>query len=295
MSILFGIKHMKINTIRTDREKYLQITTNLADFPKTLYSLGKLPNDRVPTVAIVGSRKPTKYGIEVTHQLAYELAKRGVVIISGLAFGVDSIAHRAALEAGGTTIAVLGGGVDTSVIYPRSHLGLAKQIVQQGGAVISQYEPTSSPLNWQFLERNRLIAAVADIVIVTEAAKRSGSLSTATHALNLGVELGVVPGSIYSPLSAGTNALIKQGAQVITSVQDVLDIIMPVEKAQTSLILGQTTEENAILQLIQAGERDGEIIQTKSGLETSKFLETITMLEINGLIRSLGGNQWTIR
>jgi len=248
----------------------------------------------MPTVAIVGSRKPTRYGIEVTHQLAYELAQRGIVIISGLAFGVDSIAHRAALEAGGSTIAVLGGGVDTSVIYPRAHLDLAKQIVQQGGAVISEYEPTSTPLNWQFLERNRLIAAMADIVIVTEAAKRSGSLSTATHALNLGIELGVVPGGIYSPMSAGTNALIKQGAHVITSVQDVLDVIMPAEKAQTSLVLGQTPEENTILRLLTSGERDGELIQAKSGLETSKFLETITMLEINGLIKPLGGNQWTI-
>ncbi|HEU4831050.1 MAG TPA: DNA-processing protein DprA, partial [Candidatus Saccharimonadales bacterium] len=139
---------MKINTISPQDNKYLQIITSIAISPNKLYFIGMLPKERRPTVAIVGSRRPTTYGKEVTHNLAYDLAKRGVVIISGLALGVDGIAHRAALDAGGTTLAVLANGLDT--IYPASHRDLAASIVAQGGAIISEYEPTIEARGFQF-------------------------------------------------------------------------------------------------------------------------------------------------
>ena len=285
---------MKINTITTDKEEYLQRSLHIADFPKKLYILGKLPSKNIPTIAIVGSRKPTQYGREVTEKLASELARAGVVVISGLALGVDSIAHRATLEAKGTTIAVLANGLDT--IYPRNHQDLAKKIVENGGSILSEYKPGTPPLPFRFLERNRIVSGIADGIVVVEAAIRSGTLSTATHALNQNKEVFAVPGNITSPLSAGCNALIKQGAIPVTKVEDILEIITPNYKAeQTQFILGDTTEEVSILQLLQKGLRDGDELLEKSGLEPTTFNQTITMLEIKGMVKPLGANQWTLK
>ena len=246
------------------------------------------------TVAIVGSRKPTAYGKEVTYQLAYDLAKRGIVILSGLALGVDSIAHQAALDAGGITIAVLPSSVDD--IYPRTHSNLAKQIIASGGAIISEYEPETGIYKTNFLERNRIVSGLADALIVTEAAIRSGTLSTVGHALEQGREVFAVPGNITSPLSAGCNALIKQGAAPITSAQDVLEVIAPdLLDEQQSLALGNTPIETKIISLLKSGIRDGDQLQEKVGIDASEFAQALTILELGGTIRSLGGNQWTLR
>ncbi len=132
---------MKINRVTPEKHKYLHLLGVIPTPPKAIYFIGELPGKRAPTVAIVGTRKPTAYGQEVAHKMAYELAQKGVVIVSGLALGMDAIAHRGALEAGGTTIAVLANSVDT--IYPRSHASLAKEIVGKGGAILSEYEPNT--------------------------------------------------------------------------------------------------------------------------------------------------------
>lgn len=267
---------------------------NIAKKPERLYFIGTLPPERRPTVAIVGTRKPTSYGKEVTHQLAYELAQRGVVIVSGNALGVDGLAHRAALEAGGTTLAVLANGLPD--IYPPSHKQLATQIVARGGAIISEYEPGTPAYPNQFLERNRIVSGLSDAIIITEAAAKSGTMSTAAHALEQGKEVFVVPGPITSPMSSGCNRLLRQGATPITSYQDVLEVIAPdMLQPQTSLPLGDTPAEQTILGLIQAGTRDGEVLQRTSGIEASAFATTLTMMEIKGLVRALGGNQWTLR
>ena len=256
--------------------------------------MGKLPSERKPTVAIVGTRKPTTYGKEVTHKLAYELASRGVIIVSGLALGVDGLAHRAALEAGGTTIAVLGNGLPS--IYPASHRGLAKDILDKGGALLSEYEPETPARNYRFLERNRLISGLADAVIITEAAARSGTLNTARYALEQGKDIFVVPGNITSPLSAGCNSLLKQGASPVTKAKDILEIIAPQAlKAQTILPLGTTPLESDIIRLLQKGVRDGDELQRQSKASAAEFGQTLTMMEITGVIRGLGANQWTLR
>lgn len=294
MSILLDTKHMKINSISPQKHKYLQIIDTIAKSPKILYFFGELPSERRPTVAIVGTRKPTAYGKEVTYQLAYDLAKKGVVIVSGLALGVDGIAHRAALDAGGTTIAVLACGLDN--MYPATHRDLANEIVKSGGAIISEYEPDVQARDFQFLARNRIISGLSDGVIVTEAAARSGTLSTVNHALEQGREVFVVPGNITSPLSAGCNALIKQGAQLITSFDDVIEVIAPdLLNPQQVLALGNSPLETTIIQLIQSGIRDGDQIQQQSGVDASEFSQALSMLEITGTVRSLGGNQWTLR
>lgn len=284
---------MKINILKTDEHKYLQMLGNVAKPPKRLYVIGSLPETRQTTVAIVGSRKPTAYGKEVTYQLAYDLASRGVIIVSGLALGIDAIGHQAALDAKGTTIAVLGGGLNN--IYPAANQRLAENIVSRGGALISEYPPDAEARGFQFLERNRLVSGLADMVLVTEAAARSGTLSTVSHALEQGKDVGAVPGNITSPMSFGCNQIIKQGGMVISAFEDVLNVIDPgFEPQQTALILGTNKSEKAIIELLKIGVRDGDELLRKSGLDTSEFSSTLTMLEINGVVRPLGGNQWML-
>ncbi len=285
---------MKINRISTGNNNYLQILTSLAKSPEKLYFIGNLPEKRVPSVAIVGTRKPTSYGKEVTHTLAYELAKRGVVVVSGLALGVDGLAHRAALEAGGTTLAVLGNGLGT--IYPATHKSLADDIVRSGGAILSEYEPHESAKSWTFLARNRIVSGLADAIIITEAAARSGTLNTAMHALEQGKEVFVVPGNITSPMSVGCNTLIKQGATPISSVDEILEIIAPnLITTQGLLPLGSNALETKIIELIASGVRDGDELQNQAGSTATDLSMALTMLEVAGSIRNLGANQWTLR
>ena len=284
---------MKSKRIITDTTPYLSSLKELAHKPRSLYVLGELPPTRKVSVAIVGTRRPTPYGKEVTYRLAYDLAKRGVVIISGLAIGVDAIAHRAALEAGGVTIAVQANGLDR--IYPSVHQGLARKIVEKG-AIISEYEPDMPARKHQFLARNRLVSGLADAVIVTEAAARSGTLSTVNHALDQNREVFAVPGNITSLLSVGPNRLIQQGAHPALSANDVLEIIAPhLLEGQASLALGSTPEETTLLKLLQSGIRDGNELQRLSGVGASEFSQTLSILEIQGTIRGLGANQWALR
>lgn len=283
---------MKINRISPQDIVFLKVLSNIAKSPDTLYYTGKLPAMRPPVISIVGTRKPTAYGKETTHRFAESLARRGIVIVSGLALGVDGIAHRAALQVGGTTIAILGNGLPD--IYPASHRQLAVDIVDAGGALLTEYKQSTPALPHQFLARNRLVSGLADAILITEAAARSGTLNTAAHALEQGKDVFVIPGNITSPMSAGCNALIRQGATPVSDPEQILEVIAPtlLEK-QTVLSLGATPSESVILKLLATGIRDGDLLQQQSGLETSEFSTTLTMLELNGQIRALGANQWT--
>lgn len=285
---------MKINHISPLDNKFLQIIHSIVLMPKRLYYIGSLPTERRPTVAIVGTRKPTTYGTEVTRKITEDLARRGIIIVSGMALGVDGIAHRAAIDAGGTTIAVQGNGL--SRLYPSTHRQLGIDIVNSGGAIISEYEPDVSARSFQFLERNRIVSGLSDAVLITEASARSGTLNTARHALEQGKEVFVVPGNITSPLSAGCNALLKQGAHPVTCADDILEVIAPqLLRPQTSLALGDNQLQTTIIKLLQSGIRDGDELQHKSLVEAGEFASELTMMEINGTVRSLGANQWTLR
>lgn len=286
---------MKINRISPPKNSYLQMLDTIAKVPEKLYFIGKLPEQRCLSVAIIGTRKPTSYGKEVTYKVAYDLAKRGVVIVSGLALGIDAVAHKAALDAGGKTIAVLACGVDS--IYPASNKQLAEKIIESGGAIISEYSPGTTPRDFQFLARNRIVSGLSDMVLVTEAASRSGTLATVAHALDQGKEVGVVPGNITSPMSAGCNGLLKQGAHAICSAEDIfhiLNIESENEDHQIALPLGSNEIENKIITLISEGIRDGEDIRIALNLPAADFLQAITMLEINGVLRALGNDKWTL-
>jgi DNA processing protein len=218
---------------------------------------------------------------------AKALAERGVTIISGLALGVDAAAHQAALEAGGTTVAVMANGLHR--IYPASHTGLARSIIQKGGALLSEKPPGEEARRYDFLARNRLISGLADAVLVTEATDRSGTLSTVAHAL--------VPGPITSLLSAGANRLLQQGAHVAITPEHILSIIAPetLHKAtQTVLPLGDTPLETRIITALQQGSRTGEELHAISQASASKFAQALTMLELKGSIKALGANRWSL-
>lgn len=285
---------MNINSIPPDKHKFLQVLAQIDKPVKTVFYSGDLPATRVPTVAIVGTRKPTSYGKEITYKLATDLAKKGVVIVSGLALGVDGIAHTAACDVGGITIAVLPSGLPR--IYPSSHRGLAGRILETGGTLITEYEEDmTNAYQSNLLARNRIVSGLADAILITEAAARSGTLNTAAHALAQGKEIFVVPGNITSPMSAGCNALIKQGAHIATDANDIIEHIAPqLLRQQTQLNLGSNAVESAIITELQAGLRDGDEIQRNTGLSSTEFNTALTMLEIQGTIRALGANQWTL-
>ncbi len=285
---------MKINRISPQSNKFTQIIAPIALMPKKLYYIGALPAERQPAVAIVGTRKPTAYGREVTERIAGDLAKRGVVIVSGMALGIDALAHRAALDAGGTTIAVQANGL--AKLTPATNRQLGEDIIKNGGAIISEYEPNEPPYQVRFLERNRIVSGLSDAVLITEASSRSGTLNTARNALEQGKEVFVVPGNITSPSSAGCNALLKQGASPVTCAEDILEVIAPqLIQPQTQLALGDNPLQTKIIQLLQSGIRDGDELQRLSEADAGEYATELTMMEINGLVRSLGANQWTLR
>lgn len=289
---------MEINRIRPDEHNFTQRLASIANPPKSLCFMGNLPDSGAPVVAIVGSRKPSTYGREVTEQLAGDLATAGCIIVSGLALGIDGIAQKAALEAGGTVIGVIPNELPD--ISPQTNYRLAMNIIEKGGAILSEWQKGDGKVvnRWSFLERNRLVSGLADAVIITEAAERSGTLNTAAHALSQGRDVFAVPGNITSPLSAGCNALLKQGAYPVTEAKDVLHIIAPEQLKkpdQNQLPLGSSPEETIIINLIASGVRSGDQLQQQSRLSASNFSTTLTMLEINGVIKPLGANNWALK
>ncbi|TAH31821.1 DNA-protecting protein DprA [Candidatus Saccharibacteria bacterium] len=280
---------MKINSITAITAEFPDKLRHIPTPPQELFYRGELPDPALKSVAIVGTRKPTRYGTEVTLDLSRKLAERGVVIISGLALGVDALAHQGALKGQGMTVAVLAGGVDDP--SPRTNALLAEEILKSGGGIVSEYPAGVIPYKDQFLARNRLVAGLADAVIVTEASLRSGTANTVMHALEQGREVYAVPGPITSPMSAGCNHMIAQGATPITSVDEFVEQFMPRAGVQQE-IFAYTDQEKIIIDLLTSGVRDGDELHAKSQLDAGSYGQTITMLELRGAIKPLGANQW---
>lgn len=215
----FSAAQIPILRVAKGDEAYPPQFEGLSGMPSSFYYIGSLPDPSLPSVAIVGARACTAYGRREAFHFAEVLARHGVQIISGMAEGIDSWSQRGAIEGGGRTFAVLGSGPD--VCYPRSSTNLYRSIIKSGG-VFSEFEPGSPPMSWHFPLRNRIISAFADLVLVIEARRKSGSLITADYALNQGKTIYAVPGSNYSALSQGTNHLIAEGAGVATRPEAIL-------------------------------------------------------------------------
>lgn len=281
---------MDIRHLPNDHPDFPECLKQIPDPPQAIYVLGDLAAVLAqPRLAVVGTRKVTPYGKLVTNQLAGQAAGRGIAIVSGLALGVDALAHKAALEAGGLTLAVLANGLDQ--ITPSSNYWLGQEILKRGGALVSEYAPGSPPFKLNFVARNRLVAGLSNAILVTEAAAQSGTRHTVEFALDQGNIVLAVPGNINSPMSEGTNKALKDGALVVTTVDDI-SLAMGLPTAQAVLVSGSNAAETAILELIELGITDSSDLLRLSKLDAPQFNQTLTMLEITGRIQALGARQW---
>lgn len=287
---------MNVNKITSNQPGFPSKLTTIGTPPESLFYIGDTkPLSEKPVVSIVGSRAVTPYGRQITTKFAGELAGRGVAIVSGLALGVDALAHQAALDAGGYTVAVLPSPVEQ--VYPATNRKLAQRILEQGGALISEYDQDdrTEAFKSRFIARNRLVSGLADVLLITEASERSGTLHTANFALEQGRTVMAVPGNITSPTSAGTNNLIKAGAIPVTDLSDILTALGLDGKQEQLEIMAANPAEQSILELLQTGASDSSLIQQQSGLAPDVFNQTLTMLEITGKIKPLGSGHWGIR
>ena len=275
---------------------YPELLRHIPDSPQTLYTRGAFDwSKQPPMVAIVGSRKHSSYGMQVAEQLACDLTRAGIVVVSGMAFGIDSVAHKGALETHGETIAVLGSGIDDRMISPVSHFQLAKRIMEHG-ALVSEYPPGTEASQGSFPQRDRIIAGLCLGTIVIEAPERSGSLITAQCALDYNREVFAVPGSIFSPYSIGTNTLIKRGAKLVTGVSDILeelqlDTLFPAtgKNAPAKEIPGLSPEEQKILTVLTHEPLHVDKIIKQTILGTAQVSSILSLLEIKGLAKNVGG------
>ena len=287
----------EIKEIKITDEDYPESLKKISDAPKVLYYKGNIEVLRRSCFAVVGTRRPSSYGQQATLQITGELVDAGLVIVSGMAPGIDTFAHTICVEKKQPTIAVLGSGLGEKVIYPQQNLELSRQIVKQGGCLISQYPPTMPGLSHQFPERNRIVVALSMGVLVVEAKEKSGSLITARLAKEQHKKLFAVPGPIYTLNSKGPNKLIKEGATLVESAQDILDVlgIEPPTFDRPSAGEGENETEDLILMALKEGALYIDKIIEKTKLSPSTIATSLALMEISGKIRNLGGNTYSLK
>ncbi len=284
-------KEERIQYIRREEAEYPQRLCHYRRMPKGLYRIGRFPAEDRPSVGIVGSRRSTPYGNEMARWFARELARAGVQIVSGMAWGIDGQAHAGALEAGGDSFAVLGCGVD--VCYPKGHRMMYEQMQVQGG-VISEQPCGMPPLAGNFPARNRILSALSDLVLVVEAGERSGSLITADYALEQGKDIFAVPGRITDPLSRGCLSLIRQGAGLADDPAAILEALgisgksAKQEENGSKILLAN--EENFVYSWIRLQPATLDELVQRTGFPASKTLAILVGLELKGCIREVRKN-----
>lgn len=295
--ILSGLQKFGIKTVACEENEYPARLKEIPDNPPLLYYKGTLPDPDSIGIAIVGSRKNTAYGKMAAGSIAAFLSRSRLNIISGLALGIDTLAHIACLDAGGMTAAVIGSGLDDESIYPRQNLSLAERIIASGGVIFSEFPPGTQALKHYFPMRNRLIAGMSLACVVVEAAERSGALITARCALDYDREVFAVPGSIFSAQSRGTNNLIRQGASLAGNGPDILESLnlsqIPL-KIKVKKIIPATPEEGLIAGLMAREPMHIDHIIRCSGLDTNLIISTLTVMEMKGMIRNVGGMEYII-
>lgn len=286
-----------INLISYHDKSYPKTLLETTRFPALLYVKGKMENNDEACLAVVGTRKITTYGRSVTPTLVEPLCLAGMTIVSGLAYGIDALAHQTAVKFGRRTIAVLGGGLDEKSLYPQNHAALAAEILDAGGALLSEHPPLTPCLKHHFISRNRIISGLSLGTLVVECGLDSGSLITARHALEQNRTVYAVPGPIYAAESRGPNNLIKIGAKLVTEAQDILeDLNLPVLEisAENRTLLADSPAEAKLLSVIQHEPLTIDELIKLSGLPPAETNSTLTFLEMKGKIRNLGGQQYSL-
>ena len=281
-SIDLGVKLIPLSS-----DDYPVLLREISDPPALLYVLGEKVWLKGNFISVVGTRKPTRYGINATRMIVSRLVENGIGIVSGFAYGIDTVAHMEAIKGGGYTIGVLGTGID--IVYPKVNKNLRKDIIEsKRGCLISEFPIGDSPEPWHFPRRNRIISGLTQITLVVEASLKSGAMITAGYALEQGREVFAVPGNIDSENSQGTNQLIKEGAKLITSGDDVLEEFNIIPKVTTIRPPELTEEEAAIWNVLNEPRLEDDILNI-SGLDISRFNIIVTRLELKGLIERLPG------
>lgn len=320
---------MKMTTRRITPEKYPWLLQQIEPMPKFLEVAGTIPPDDQKFLCVVGSRTPSSYGIETCRKLILELQGQPVVIVSGMAIGIDSIAHEAALDAGLKTIAFPGSGLSRDVLYPPSRRNLAERIIDSGGALISSFKPDQAGAPWTFPVRNRWMAGMSHAVLIVEGMKGSGTLGTATYATELNRNVLIVPGSIYSELSYGPLLLLKEGATPVTCAAEIMEeltfteervakvarsperlaaTLAEMKKKEEARLAGNTTtgaapratrinldalalsiDERKVCEHLKLGPLNATHLMEKTGLTISMLNITISELEMKGVVKQAHG------
>jgi len=292
------LNKMRIFCLFYDADEYPNNLISISDPPMVLYCLGDKSLLRSKKlVAIVGSRKPTRYGKDITEKFVKDLLNIGIIPVSDLAYGIDGIVAESAVNNHGKTVVLLAGGLDS--IYPASHTELARKVVKNGGLLISEFLPNIKPIKPYFIERNRILAAISDGLLVVEASETSATFSTVNFALEYGRELFVIPGNITSETSKGTNKLISEIPHSFTiSVQDIIDrfgLTEQIVNERTEQINMQLSpEERLIIDALKEGELNFDELQEKTKINIKNLATLLTRLEISGLIKKLPGNYYCI-
>ncbi len=297
-SLLPMLEKAKVTALPFYDKRYPMLLSEVSDRPFVLYVKGyrgKLPINLSDTVAVVGTRKVTRYGAQVTEAIAGDLAKSGVTVISGMAYGVDAVAHKAALDSGGATIAVLGCGVD--VIAPVSNTRLYRDIIESGrGAVVSEMPLGMRPDKGLFPARNRIISGLSRAVVVTEGTEQSGSLITARYAAEQGRDVFAVPGSITNPYSKGPSKLIRDGATLITSAGDILEHFDWKNRGLRMKTDGYSlsVDEQKVRECLSRGTLSVDAIVRESGLTASRVAGILTVFEMRQIARDIGEKTYSL-
>lgn len=293
-AVLARLERLGITALTLLDPDYPSNLRQIADPPPVLFVRGVLGPADDQAVALVGTREATPYGRAVAERLAAGLARAGVSVVSGLAKGVDTVAHRAALDAGGRTLAVLGNGLDQ--VYPPQNAGLARRIVETAaGALVSEFAPGVPPDAVNFPRRNRIIAGLARATVIVEAGTRSGALITADFALEQGRDVLAVPGSVFSRLSAGCNDLLKQGAGPVTGVEDVLVVlgVAPGEAGVARHLPAPGSQEHVVWDALADDPRHVDELARRLGQPVGELAASLALLELQGLARQVGPMLYT--
>jgi len=293
----YEVKQLEASNVRLltwESDDYPSLLREISDAPPVLYIKGTLVPSDTWAVAVVGTRRASAYGREVTRRLSAALVRNGVTVVSGLARGIDAEAHWAALKAGGRTIAVMGCGVDQ--VYPPEHRHLADEIMSHG-AILSDYPMGTQPEGRNFPPRNRIISGLSLGVLVTEAGRRSGAIITTDYASEQGRDVFAVPGSILAASSQGTNALIQDGAKMVTRPEDILEelnLSVIAEQQEARQVLPSNEVEAVLLAQLSAEPIHVDQLRSRVGMSIAEVTSTMALMELKGIVRQVGGMKYVV-